>query len=73
MNRSSKFLTVLTVCLAFQLVFVPAANAYLDPGTGSFIFQALVGAALAVGLAVKLFWRRIVAFVTRRERPTDDA
>ena len=72
MNRSSKILTVVTLFLGLQLVFLPAAHAYLDPGSGSFIFQALVGTALAVGLGVKLFWRRIVAFVTRRERPTDE-
>jgi hypothetical protein len=42
--------------------------AYIDPGSGSFVFQAVVGTALAVGLTVKMFWRRIVGFVTRRER-----
>jgi hypothetical protein len=42
--------------------------AYIDPGSGSFIFQAVVGAALAAGLAAKVFWRRIVGFVSRRDR-----
>jgi hypothetical protein len=41
--------------------------AYIDPGSGSFVFQAVVGAALAVGLTVKMFWRRIVGLVTRRD------
>lgn len=41
--------------------------AYIDAGSGSFIFQAIVGTALAVALTVKMFWRRIVDFVTRRD------
>jgi hypothetical protein len=47
-------------------VTVPAANAYVDPGTGSYVFQVLVGAILGAAVAIKLFWRRIWAFLTRR-------
>ncbi len=35
--------------------------AYIDPGTGSFLFQAAIGALLAAGMSVKVFWRRIKA------------
>lgn len=72
MSRGSKVFTVLMLCFAFQFLFLPTANAYLDPGTGSFLFQALVGATLAAGLAVKVFWRRILGAVTRREHPSDE-
>ena len=33
--------------------------AYLDPGTGSLIFQAILGALLGGLMALKLFWSRI--------------
>ena len=56
--------------LLSQLVITPA-HAYLDPGSGSILFQAIVGGAMAVGLGIKLFWRRIVALFTRR-RPGSD-
>ncbi|MGH2660275.1 MAG: hypothetical protein ACRDHS_11570 [Actinomycetota bacterium] len=59
-------------CLAFMFLVVPVANAYIDPGTGSFVFQALVGGILAVGLVGKVFWRRIVAFFTRRDRTAEE-
>ena len=49
-------------------VAVPPAQAYIDPGTGSFIFQVVAGAVLGVGLAVKVFWRRIVGLVRGRSR-----
>jgi hypothetical protein len=35
------------------------AHAYLDPGTGSYLFQLLVGAALGSLMAIKIYWRKI--------------
>lgn len=34
------------------------ANAYLDPGTGSFIFQLLIGGALGGIVAIKLKFKQ---------------
>jgi hypothetical protein len=34
--------------------------AYLDPGTGSMVLQFLVGGFLAIAIAAKIFWQRIV-------------
>ena len=60
------YLTVLATML-----IVPAADAYIDPGSGSFIFQAIVGGAMAAGLGIKVFWRRITSFFTRKRTPTE--
>ncbi|MCP4705541.1 MAG: hypothetical protein GY865_13155 [candidate division Zixibacteria bacterium] len=38
------------------------AYAYLDPGTGSYLFQMLLAALLGGLFALKIFWRRIVDF-----------
>jgi len=46
--------------------------AYLDPGTGSYIFQVVVAAFLAATVAVKVFWRRVWGFVTRRSKRSPD-
>lgn len=35
------------------------AHAYLDPGTGSYIFQVLVAALLGAFFMLRLFWARI--------------
>ena len=32
---------------------------YLDPGNGSLILQLILGALLAIGLTVRIFWSRI--------------
>ncbi len=37
--------------------------AYLDPGTGSFIIQAIVAIILGGLLAIKMYWSRIARLV----------
>jgi hypothetical protein len=39
---------------------------YIDPGSGSLIIQVVVGGALAAGMGIKMFWRRIAAFFSRK-------
>lgn len=50
-----------------SMLWMPTANAYIDPGSGSIIFQAIVGGALAIGVAIKLFWRRIIGLFSRKD------
>lgn len=38
------------------------ALAYLDPGTGSYLFQVAMALIVGALFAVKLFWSRIKAF-----------
>ena len=62
----SAWVAYLTMCLS--LLVVSPASAYIDPGSGSLIFQVVVGAAMAVSLGVKVFWRRITTFFARRRK-----
>jgi hypothetical protein len=38
---------------------------YLDAGSGSIILQAVVGGIAAVGVTMRLYWRRIKSFFKR--------
>ena len=38
------------------------AEAYLNPGTGSMILQALIAGIAVVAVTVKMYWFRLVAF-----------
>jgi hypothetical protein len=58
----SRFLQVACVLAACLAVASPA-EAYLDPGTGSMLLSAIIGVAAAVGLALKLFWYRVVGLL----------
>jgi hypothetical protein len=47
--------------------------AYLDPGSGSMILQVLAGGIAAVGVAAKLYWRRLTRFLRlRKDEPEAD-
>jgi len=39
------------------------AQAYLDPGSGSLIFQAIAALLAGVLVAVRIYWTRIKGFV----------
>jgi hypothetical protein len=49
------------------------ALAYLDPGTGSLVFQWVIAGVVGGALGIKLFARRIAgAFKGRSGRPAED-
>jgi len=41
------------------------AYAYIDPGTGSMLIQALLAVLAAVSVSLGLFWQRIRSFFSR--------
>ena len=43
----------------FVLINANVAQAYLDPGTGSFLIQLLIAGAVGAAFAVKMFWYKI--------------
>jgi hypothetical protein len=59
--------TMLIATFALLLATTPAW-AYLDPGTGSMLLQVILGGAAAVGVAIKMFWHRIVAVFRPRSK-----
>jgi len=61
------------VLLALLMIIVPTgyAHAYLDPGSGSLIVQIIIGGILALLVAVKMYWNRIIGFVTGRNVPDE--
>ena len=49
------------------------AEAYLDPGTGSMMLQVILGGIAAIGVAIELYWHKLVAiFRPRRKKETED-
>ena len=54
------------MALAALLGFAPAAQAYLDPSTGSMIISAIVGVFASLALAFRAGWYRITSWFRRR-------
>jgi hypothetical protein len=46
--------------------------AYLDPGSGSIIVQVLIAGLMAVGIVVKVFWKKIKGIFSRPAEKNED-
>ena len=46
--------------------------AYIDPGSGSFIVQALVATAAGLAVAARRYWTQIRAFFGLPAAPSED-
>jgi hypothetical protein len=61
-----RFQDVFALVIAVQLILVVEAQAYLDPGTGSFIFQTIVAMVVGAAFTLKLYWQRVKGFFLRK-------
>ena len=61
-NFSKYFSEVIIFLILFSFTFSDEAYAYLDPGTGSYIFQLIVATLIGALFAVKLFWGKVKTF-----------
>jgi hypothetical protein len=67
--KDRRMLALFALLIALLLIGQAPVHAYLDPGSGSMAFQAILGgiaAALAVG---RLYWSRIRSFLSRKSSP----
>jgi len=74
-NRRSPADPARLALLAAALMLAPAtAHAYIDPGTGSLLFQSLLAVLFGAGVAfrkIRSWISRLWAFVLRRPRPDE--
>ena len=54
--------SVLFSSFLFFFIFTNNSYAYLDPGTGALIFQAILGAFAAVGAFIMAYWKKLKKF-----------
>ncbi len=75
MSIRRRLLDVLIAVLAVCLGAPKPVLAYLDPGTGSYIFQLLIGAVVGLGFLIKMNWNRFKLLFTKKQadEPQDDA
>ena len=56
--------------LSFLLAF--DAQAYIDPGSGSIIIQAIIGVIATVGTTATIYWRKIKDFFKKDKKKDND-
>lgn len=64
MYRSFSISVVSFFC--FVGMIISPASAYLDPGTGSMLVQALIAVLMGLGLTIKIYWQRIKDYIHNR-------
>jgi hypothetical protein len=50
------------ISILLVLIFTQNSFSYIDPGTGSYIFQMLIAGLLGALFALKLFWGKVKLF-----------
>jgi hypothetical protein len=63
----SQLRSALCLALLVFLLLPGRAYAYIDPGTGSLIWQVLIAGLLSALVLVKAYWHRIRRLITGRE------
>jgi len=65
MNQINYFLRITLLAAAVTLCFPQYGYAYIDPGTGSYVFQIIIAAFVALSFMVKIYWLKIKGFIGR--------
>jgi hypothetical protein len=64
MKHPRKLLILVLLVVNIVITLYNDAYAYLDPGTGSFIFQIVLAALLAALATVKFWWKRVILAIS---------
>ena len=51
--------------LVLVLILTDVAQAYLDPGTGSFLIQFLLAGLFGIIVSIGIFWRSLISWFSR--------
>jgi hypothetical protein len=62
MTKSLFLKTFLCVLVGCIFIFAENSYGYLDPGTGSYVLQLLIGALFGALFTLKIFWKKIRNF-----------
>jgi hypothetical protein len=69
------FKNLVIVTAIFIFCSTQRAHAYIDPGTGSYIIQIIIGGLLGVMFALKVYWKKLKAYFSNllSNRTQDDS
>ena len=63
---------ILISSFVFVILFSNKAFAYLDPGTGSIILQAILGAIAAGATWCSIYWQKVKNFFSKKTKKKDE-
>lgn len=63
--RPVKLSSAVIIILVLMLTSPKCAYAYVDPGTGSFVVQLILGFIFGSIIGIKLYWKKIKSFFAK--------
>ena len=54
------------------MLFPKIAYAYLDPGTGSYLIQAVIALLATGGFLIKTYWNNIKKFLNKKSKDEEN-
>jgi hypothetical protein len=54
-------------------IFLTDQPLYLDPGSGSFLFQMLLATLVGALFAIKIYWKKITSFFNTNKSKNDNS
>jgi hypothetical protein len=63
MVKRSPFFPLVSLILILLVITERPADAYIDPGTASYVFQIIAGAVLGGVFLLRTYWTRVVTTV----------
>ena len=72
MNSHMKNNKLLSLIIIYFLCSITAAHAYLDPGTGSIILQAILGFIAAAAATMSIYWEKFKSIINKILKKTKD-
>lgn len=65
-------MTVLLYFVFLALLFPKNSYAYLDPGTGSYLIQAVIALLATGGFLIKTYWSNIKKFLGKKSKDEEN-
>jgi hypothetical protein len=62
LKHPAKLVSSFAVTVCILLICGEDAHAYMDPGTGSYLFQLLMASILGALFAIKMYWKSLKVF-----------
>jgi hypothetical protein len=62
MKILSGFKAVLIIIVILLFGLIRKAHAYIDPGTGSYIIQVIIGCLMGAAFALKVYWKKVKVY-----------
>lgn len=66
--------TIVLFVLIITMMIPKYTYAYIDPGTGSYLFQMLMAGVLGAAFVIKMAWQNIKSYISNKigTQKTDD-